>query len=117
MHFPRGRRITRRRDFLRVRREGQSVAGRFLVLGYLYDPEAVETVKVGYLTTKKIGNAVVRARTRRRLRGILQRLGDRLKPGYWLVVIPRYTAPGVDSEALEKEWKYLARKAKLLVEE
>ena len=117
MRIPRGRRIVRRGDFQRVRQKGRSFAGKYLVLGVLYDPEQVDSIKIGFITTKKLGNAVVRSRTRRRLRAIVQRHGEHLKHGHWIVTIPRYTAPGAESAALEKEWKYLAHRAKLFLED
>jgi ribonuclease P protein component len=116
MRFPRGRRITSRWIFQRVRQQGRSFRGHFLVLGLLYDPERVRTLKVGYITTRRIGNAVVRNRVRRRLRGILQRIGDDLKPGYFIVLVARNQAATASSERLEKEWKWLAHQANLFQE-
>ncbi len=111
MRFPRDRRITSKRLFQRVREEGSSVAGHYLVLGFLPDESLADPVRVGYITTRRLGNAVTRNRVRRRLRGILQRTGDRLLPGYCLVVIARNRAADASSEALEKEWKWLAHRA------
>jgi ribonuclease P protein component len=111
MRFPRDRRITSRTLFQRVREEGDSVAGHFLVLGYLFDKSIADPVKIGYITTRRLGNAVTRNRVRRRLRGILQRTGERLKPGYCLVLVARNQASEATSEALEKEWKWLAHRA------
>jgi ribonuclease P protein component len=111
MRFPRNRRITSRHAFQRVRAEGASYGGRFLVLGVLSDPESAPSVRVGYITTRRLGNAVVRNRVRRRLRGILQRTGERLKPGFFLVLIARQPAAEASSQALEKEWKWLAHRA------
>lgn len=113
MRFPRDRRITAKRLFQRVRSEGSSQAGHYLVLGVLRDETVADPVKVGYITTRRLGNAVVRNRVRRRLRGILQRTGDRLLPGYCLVLIARNRAAVATSEALEKEWKWLAHRAGL----
>jgi len=90
------------------------VAGRFLVLGYLADPDLVEPMRVGIITTRKIGGAVVRNRVRRRLRGILQRTGDRVIPGHWLVFVARSSAASATTAQLEKEWKWMLRKASLL---
>lgn len=114
MRFPRQRRITSRQLFQRVRTQGSSCGGHYLVLGWLRDPELAPTVKVGYITTRKLGNAVVRNQVRRRLRGILQRTGDRLKKGFVLVLIARNAAAAAPSLALEKEWKWLARRAGIL---
>ncbi|MDF1826313.1 MAG: ribonuclease P protein component [Verrucomicrobiales bacterium] len=113
MKFPRTRRITRRADFQRVRKHGKSVNGRFLVLGYLSE-ESIGPSKLGLITTKRLGNAVVRNRVRRRLRGIMQRIGDRFLPGHWLVLIARNAAATATSEQLEKEWKWLMHRASLM---
>ncbi|MCB1229891.1 MAG: ribonuclease P protein component [Verrucomicrobiae bacterium] len=111
MRFPRDRRITSRRLFQRVRNQGESYGGHFLVLGVLKDERLADPVKIGYITTRRLGNAVTRNRVRRRLRGVLQRTGERLKPGYCLVLVARNRAAEASSEALEKEWKWLAHRA------
>lgn len=115
MKFPRERRITRPADFRRVRRQGQSLSGRFLVLGYLRDDSLDSGWKLGLITTRRIGNAVTRNRVRRRLRGIAQRIGERFCPGTWMVLIARNTAAQASSEQLEKEWKWLMHRASLML--
>lgn len=82
------------------------------MLGVLED-ETLPDIKIGFITTRKLGNAVTRNRVRRQLRGVFQRLGDSLKPGAYLVVIPRKDAATASSEALEKEWKWLVRRSGL----
>jgi len=112
MRFPRARRITRRGNFQRVRRKGRSYRGRHMILGVLADPE-IRSLKVGYITTRRVGNAVARSRVRRRLRGILQRHGDSLKSGYWLVMIPHASSRDASSADFEKDWLKLVRRADL----
>lgn len=114
MKFPRSRRITRRSDFQLVRTKGKSVHGRFLVLGYFEDSEEAPS-KLGLITTKRLGNAVIRNRVRRKLRGIMQRIGDRFSPGHWFVLIARNAAAEATSEQLEKEWKWLMHRADLML--
>lgn len=114
MKFPRSRRITRRADFQRVRTKGKSLKGRFLVLGYLRDENLAGSWRLGLITTKRIGNAVVRNRVRRRLRGIVQRIGERFETGTWIVLIARHSAADASSEQLEKEWKWLMHRADLM---
>lgn len=113
MRFPRARRITRRRDFQRVRRDGRSYRGRHLVIGVLADAE-VRTLKVGYITTRRLGNAVTRSRVRRQLRGILQRNGAGLRCGHWLVMIARHSAAYASSAELERDWLQLVGRAELI---
>ncbi|MEX2579009.1 MAG: ribonuclease P protein component [Verrucomicrobiales bacterium] len=117
MKLPRSRRITRRADFQRVRTEGESVRGRFLVLGFLRDPNLTEPFKLGLITTRRIGGAVARNRVRRRLRAIVHRTGERISPGHWLVVIARHQAADATSEQLEREWKWLLHRAFLVRQE
>jgi ribonuclease P protein component len=59
-------RLKVRRDFQRVAGKGQRAARPGLVLQAL--PVAGGDLRVGFTVTKKIGNAVVRNRTKRRLR-------------------------------------------------
>lgn len=115
MKLSRTRRISHRSEFARVRNEGRSISGRFLVMGYLKDEALNEPIKLGLITTRKVGNAVERNRIRRRLRGILQRNGDRLIPGYWMVLVARKAAAQATSAQLEKEWKWMLHKAGMII--
>ncbi|MEM9281476.1 MAG: ribonuclease P protein component [Verrucomicrobiota bacterium] len=114
MKLPRSRRITRRVDFKRVREKGTSHHGKFLVLGVLPDKSLSEPFQMGLITTRKLGNAVIRNRFRRRMRGILHRTGDQIIPGHRLVVIARKAAAEATSMQLEKEWKWLLHRASLM---
>jgi ribonuclease P protein component len=113
MKLPRSRRITSRTDFQRVRSQGQSIQGRFLVLGYLADEKSAEPFRLGLITTKRLGNAVVRNRVRRKLRAIIQRTGERILNPHWIVLIARGAAADATSEQLEKEWKWMLHRAPL----
>lgn len=115
MKLPRTNRITRRADFKRVRLEGSSFAGRYLVMGCLHDPSLDVPLKLGLITTKKLGNAVARNRFRRRFRGIVQRHGEMVAPGYWMVIIARRFAAEATSAQLEKEWRWMLRRCGMLV--
>lgn len=117
MKLPRSRRITRRADFQRVRISGATYQGRYLVLGYLADESLEEPFRLGIITTKRLGGAVVRNRVRRRLRAILQRTGHRVARPHWLVLIARGAAAGATSDQLEKEWIWLMHRTSLIVPE
>jgi ribonuclease P protein component len=114
MKLPRTRRITHRADFQRVRVSGQSVQGRYLVLGYLADPALTEPFRLGIITSRRLGGAVVRTRVRRRLRGVIHRTGDRIAVPHWLVIVARSAAADASSEQLEKEWKWLMHRVPLV---
>ncbi len=60
-------RLKRRADFLRIASRGRKAAMPGLVLQALARPGG-GTARLGFTVTKKVGNAVVRNRTRRRLK-------------------------------------------------
>jgi ribonuclease P protein component len=105
--------LKRSAEFERVRRDGQTVRGGLLMLGALRLKEAT-AFRVGFVTSRRIGGAVVRNRVRRRLREVVRRNQSALVDGVWLVVIARPEAAKVDFGALEKEWRRLAQRAGLL---
>ena len=101
------------REFARVRKEGTSQAGRFLVLSVLKEP-SISEFHFGLITSRKLGTAVTRNRIRRRLREIIRAQRDSINPGWMFVVIARWRAPEASQEDLRKDWQRLARKAGLL---
>ena len=105
--------MTRSAEFARVRSEGTSKGGRYLVLATLED-EAVESLKWAFVTSRRVGNAVTRNLVRRRLRGILSKHGDRLKSGRHVVMIARYRAKEASFEQLEEDWLKLTRRLGIL---
>ncbi len=114
MKLPRARRITKRADFQRVRSSGQSIQGRFFVLGYLADPTLSEPFRLGIITSRRLGGAVVRNRVRRRIRGVIHRTGERIVVPHWLVIVARGAAAEASSGQLEKEWKWLMHRIPLV---
>ena len=114
MRLLRVMRMKSRAEFSRVREEGSSFGGSYLVLGYLPEPDLPTSFKFGIILTRKLGNAVVRNRIRRRVRAILGELGELVSsPGY-LVMIARQRAPLASFEELRKDFKKLALQAGIL---
>lgn len=113
MRLPSSLRIKASRDFARVRKEGASFPGRFLVLS-VAKGLAESGFKFGLITPKKTGVAVVRNQIRRRLREIIRKHQQRIIGGCHFVIIARWKAPQADYHALEKDWLRLAARAALL---
>ncbi|MEM6558568.1 MAG: ribonuclease P protein component [Myxococcota bacterium] len=92
--------LRRRRDFVRVQSRGRRSKGRFLVVLSLPAPSST---RVGFTVSKKVGNAVVRNRTRRRLKEILRLSPSMLPSGADVVVIAYPAAARVSSRALASD--------------
>jgi ribonuclease P protein component len=71
MRLPRKSSMTRRAEFQRVKSTGRSKAGRFLVLSTLEDP-GLDSLRTGFITTKRCGKAHDRNLLRRRFRALVQ---------------------------------------------
>ena len=114
----RTQRMKRSRDFRRLREHGKSKAGKYLVLSCLTDTEAApDGFLGGFITSRKVGIAVVRNRVRRRLRSIVDEFSDRIVPGSLFVTIARYRAAQAPYSVLSQEWLKLAEKSNILTKE
>jgi len=108
-----GTAITLRNPFERVRKEGGVARGQFLSLGVLA-LGAGETVRAGFVTSRRVGGAVVRNRIRRRLREIFRRHQHDIIGGAWIVTIASPRAAAATYHALEDEWLRLAKRTSIL---
>ncbi|HEY2800518.1 MAG TPA: ribonuclease P protein component [Chthoniobacterales bacterium] len=106
LRFPAARRLKRNREFVRVRTEGRTIRGSLLLLGVLELAEE-SAFRVGFVTSKRVGGAVVRNRVRRRLREIVRRHQHNVRNGVWMVVVARPAAARATSAKLEAEWRKL----------
>lgn len=70
--------------------------------------------RVGFTVSKKLGHAVVRNRTRRRLREVYRLNEIALKPGYDIVIVARSRAVGAPFGKLTSSFLHLADKAGIL---
>lgn len=103
-------RLTKSRDFETVRKEGRSWADRYLVL--VARPNHMGVSRFGFAVGKRIGKAVVRNKTKRRLRESA-RLTP-VKEGWDLVVIARKDASTADFHQLKQSMTSLLRRAGVL---
>ena len=97
--------------FQRLYRKGNSAVSPCLVL-YVRKNGRKEN-RLGLTVGTKIGKAVVRNRTRRRLREIYRTNEDKLLPGYDVVVVARVRAAQASYAVMEQEFLRLAGKVGL----
>ena len=111
--FPRARRLTQSAEFLRVKGEGSAHRGGLIILGVLQTAE-LGPFRAGFVTSKRVGNAVVRNRVRRRMREAVRLHQHGVRNGIWLVLIARPSAAEATYAELEHEWLRLAKRASIL---
>lgn len=106
-------RLRNRTDFERVRSEGRTFRGRLFTVGVRVDP-LLPTPRLGVITSRRVGPAVVRNRLRRRVREAFRRS----RPGFAMaadvVVIPRPEAGPEPCATVERELEKLWTRAGLL---
>jgi ribonuclease P protein component len=112
--FPRARRLTRASEYERVKREGLVRRGKLLTLSATV-VENSGLCRVGFVTSRRVGSAVVRNRVRRRLREIVRQHQHDLRQDFWMVLIAKRDAANASYRALEDEWLRLARRASILL--
>jgi ribonuclease P protein component len=104
-------RLKRRAEFLRVAAKGRKAATHGLVLQALHR-EDQGPARIGFTVTKKIGNAVVRNRTRRRLKEAVRlELAGQQVNGVDLVLIGREATRGRQFPELRDDLRRALRKA------
>ena len=104
-------RLKKNRAFQYVYRRGHSAACCDLVMLFARGRE----LKVGFSVSKKVGNAVIRNKVKRRLRECFRPyLGD-VKTGLY-VIVARPSAAKATFQSLQKDVRYLLKKQDALKE-
>jgi ribonuclease P protein component len=114
LSFAKARRLTRTAEFERVKQDGRVQRGKLLTLSAAV-VENSGPCRVGFITTRRLGSAVVRNRVRRRLREIVRRRQHDLRQDLWIVFIAKRDAANASYDALEDEWLRLAERASILL--
>ncbi len=97
--LPKQFRLTRSKDFTRIRRLGRSSGNRLVVL-YVLSQRSDET-RVGFSVSKRVGKAVVRNRVKRCMREAVRRQVPILRNGQDLVFIARPGSSGATYQQIE----------------
>lgn len=103
---------------MRLNQSGHKAVTRCLVLLAMPSPEAtisspsqVPTIRLGFTATKKLGNAVVRNRIKRRLRAASAELLPKYAvAGHDLVIIGRHAALTEEYDGLLRDLRYAVKR-------
>jgi ribonuclease P protein component len=111
--FSKSKRLVRSSDFAPIRAEGRTIRGNLMMLGVMIGNDA-QSFRAGFVTSRRVGGAVVRNRIRRRLREIVRLHQRQLRQDLWLVTIARSGAARALYPELRDEWLRLAKRASIL---
>ncbi len=104
------RRLRSSGDFAAVRRDGRSWADGLLVL--VSRPNESVVTRFGFIVSKRVGNAVIRNKVRRRLKEAARL--SQVQCGWDLVFIARQGASSADYGLLSGSMKKLLKRANVL---
>ena len=104
-------RLTESKQYSQIHREGRSTANRLLVVRFLSN--GLNHSRFGFLVSKRIGNAAVRNRVKRRLREAV-RLTN-VKPGWDAVFIARRGTGQATYQELKQATDNLLSRTRLTV--
>ena len=110
---PSGRLIVlrKRAEFVQVQNKGKRHRGRSLLL--MVYPNESDKSRIGLTVSRKVGNAVVRNRVRRRLRESIRANPERFASGQDYVFIARARSARAGSSTLHKEVEWLLSQVSL----
>lgn len=81
----------------------------------IYAKGRTDELKIGFSVSKKLGNAVVRNRIKRRLREAVTPLIPNIKTGCKLIIIAKIPIKTEKLPAIESSMRYMLKKANLLI--
>ena len=97
--------LQKRRQFLKVSGAGKRFYGEHFLVQALPNPEISGIFRVGYVATRKTGNAVKRNKAKRRLRSLVYLFQDRFDFGSDYVFVARSSLWSVNFEILQNDFE------------
>ncbi|AFS79923.1 ribonuclease P protein component RnpA [Gottschalkia acidurici 9a] len=101
------------KEFRYVYDKGKSFANKYIVMFFIKNELGFN--RVGFSTTKKLGNSVVRNKFKRRMKESYRLNKDKFKQGYDIVFLSRPSAKDIDYKSIESAILHLGKISKLLI--
>jgi ribonuclease P protein component len=111
--FPKSRRLYQRRDFVEVRDQGRRLAQGCMVINWM-PAKPGKPWRLGIITTKALGPAVVRNRARRRIREAFRLNQGLLAHSADIVLIARSSIRNLDAARVTEDLVRALKRAGLL---
>lgn len=103
--------LRQRADFLRLQKNGQKWITPSFVIQLSFSGESNALPQIGFTATKKIGNAVIRNKCRRRLRALCDQVTTEFAlHGAQIVIIARSELCAYDFEQATKDLRWALRR-------
>lgn len=108
-------RLTKRKAFNYVYKNGKSKAGESLIVNYI--PTKLNVCKIGFSVSKKVGKAHERNRIKRILRETMKSLLPRLNQKYNYILSAKPTIIGKTFHKIQEELFQILNKCGMIVDE
>ncbi len=113
--FPPKKRIRKRADYLRIQKRSKKISTKYFTVSYCFKPNSfIEDEKIvprlGIVATKKIGNAVVRNRSKRLIRETFRRHQNLLPFNIEVVFLLNKNIVNATQQILDAEFTAIIRK-------
>ena len=113
LRFPASRRIKSGRDFARARVNGCRLVHGCLIVNWLAAPTRRDS-RLGVITSRKVGNAVTRSRSRRLLREAFRQHQHELTQPVDLVLVARPSIASKSQRGVERDYLTALQRCGLL---
>lgn len=107
--------LRKNNEFRHVYDKGKSYANKYLVMFFIKND--LDYNRIGFATTKKLGNSVVRSKLKRRMKESYRLNGTKFKQGYDIVFLSRANAKDTSYREVESAILHLGKISKLLIKE
>ncbi len=102
-------RISRGKEYSFIYKNSRRLQGKYMIV--FARETKLPNNRFGIVTSKKIGNAVIRNRAKRQLREVIRKNLSNLRPGYDVVIVARFNIKEAKSDRIEMDFLRLMKKA------